>query len=265
MSIKLKVSHDENEIKFFDKDLGILGYTDFTAEIWEEISTVNWYVNESKIAKDEKTYIYTGAGKFSGLKNLHQIVMMLWYGLEEVQSAYQKDFIIEHHNNEAFDCHISNLSFASNDLNLTKAHSFDKNQPKLLQQAGVNFYKDFETGQYQITIALTGDYFLKTNESFILVDCIHLLYEDNFRIVYTDANRIVDELLENGRINFRLLSYKDFSFREGKKYIPKNGETIEGIKVITDENGNSYLVVAEGAGFIFNSTPPNKDLYKKIE
>lgn len=265
MSIKLQISHDEKEIKFFDKDLGILGFTDYTAKVWEEISTVNWYVNESKIAKNEKTYIYTGAGKFSGLKKLHQIVMMLWYGLEEVQSAYQKKFIIEHHNNEAFNCRVSNLSFASNDLNLTKAHSFDKNQPKLLQQAGVNFYKDFETEQYQISIAFTGDYFLKINGSLILVDSIHLLYEDNFRIVYTDANRIVDELLENGRINFRLLSYKDFSFKEGKIYIPKNGETVEGVQVITDENGNSYLVVAEGAGFIFNSTPPNKDLYKKGE
>lgn len=265
MSIKLQISHDEKEIKFFNKDLGILGFTDYTAKVWEEVSIVNWYVDERKIAKKEKTYIYTGANKFGDFKKLHQIVMMLWYGVEEVQYAYQRRFIIEHHNNDAFDCHISNLSFASNDLNLTKAHSFDKDQPKLLQQAGVNFYKDFGTQQYQITIAFTKDYFLSIDGKLVLVDSVHLLYEDNFRIVYTDANRIVDELLENEQINFRLLSYKTYSFKEGGSYIPKNDERVEGIQFMTDENSNSVLVVGKDAGFIFNSTPPDKDLYKKGE
>ncbi|AJE53055.1 hypothetical protein [Paenibacillus polymyxa] len=217
------------------------------------------------ILQKKRRLIYSGANKFGDFKKLHQIVMMLWYGVEEVQSAYQRRFIIEHHNNEAFDCHISNLSFASNDLNLTKAHSFDKNQPKLLQQAGVNFYKDFGTQQYQITIAFTKDYFLSIDGKLVLVDSIHLLYEDNFRIVYTDANRIVDELLENEQINFRLLSYKTYSFKEGNIYIPKNNERVEGNQFMTDENGNSVLVVGKDAGFIFNSTPPDKDLYKKGE
>lgn len=265
MSIRLQVSHDEKEIKFFNNELGILGYTDYTAKVWEEASIVNWYVDERKIIKKEKTYIYTGSNKFGNFKKLHQIVMLLWYGVEEVQSAYQRSFIIEHHNNDAFDCRISNLSFASNNLNLTKAHSFDKNQPKLLQQAGVNFYKDFGTQQYQITIAFTKDYFLSIDGKRVLVDSIYLLYEDNFRIVYTDANRIVDELLENEQIDFKLLSYKSYSFKEGKYYIPKNDEKVEGIQIITDENGNSFLVVGKDAGFIFNSTPPDRDLYKKDE
>lgn len=49
----------------------------------------------------------------------------------------EKKYIVEYHNNRAFDCNIANLSFASSDLNLTKAHSFDKNQPKLLKQEGL--------------------------------------------------------------------------------------------------------------------------------
>lgn len=265
MSTSLQICHDEKEIKFFNKDLGILAFTDYTAEVWEVVSTINWYVDERKIIKKEKTYIYTGSKKFGDFKKLHQIVMLLWYGEKEVQSAYQRRFIIEHHNNDAFDCRISNLSFATNDLNLTKAHSFDKNQPKLLQHAGVNFYKDFETQQYQITIAFTKDYILSIDGKRVLVDSIFLLYEDNFRIVYTDANRIVDELLENEQIDFKLLSYINYSFKEGKFYIPKNDEKVEGIQFITDENGNSVLVVGKDAEFIFNSTPPDQDLYKKDE
>ncbi|WP_263867651.1 hypothetical protein [Paenibacillus polymyxa] len=40
MSVKLQISHDEKEIKFFNKDLGILGFTDYTAKVWEEVSMV---------------------------------------------------------------------------------------------------------------------------------------------------------------------------------------------------------------------------------
>lgn len=263
MSVKLQISHDGEKIQFLNNDFGILGFTDFTNEIWEKLSMFNWYIDEQKFVKKEKTYIYTGSKIFGNLKKLHQIVMMLWYGNEAVQTAYQNKFIIEHHNNNEFDCYIRNLSFASNDLNLTKAHSFDKAQPKLLQLAAVNFNKDFETKQYQITIKFTRNYYLIIDEKAILVDSIYLLYEDNFRVVYTDANRIVDELLENGKINFKLLSYKHFSYKEAKIYIPKEDEKIEGIQIRTDEDGNNFLIVSDDTLFFFNSTLPDQDLYKK--
>lgn len=180
-------------------------------------------------------------------------------------SCLQKNYIVEHHNNKAFDCHINNLSFASNDLNLTKAHSFDKKQPKLLQQAAVNFYKDFETQKYQITIKFTGDFILLLKGKKVYVDNLYFLYEDNFRVVYTDANRIVDELLEMGKVDFKLLSYKELSYKEAVFYVPKKDAKLEGIKIKTNKNGNNYLVVSEDekGRFFFNSTPPDQELYKK--
>lgn len=188
--------------------------------------------------------------------------MLLWYGKEAVESAYLNKFIIEHHNNDEFDCHIRNLSFATNDLNLAKAHSFDKTRPKLLMQAAVNFYKDFETKQYQITIIFTGDFILNLNGNNILLDRIYFLYEDNFRVVFTDANRIVDELLETAKFNFKLLSHKSFSYDEAKIYITKPNEKIEGIHFRIDESGNSYMIAGEDVLFFFNSTLPNQALYK---
>lgn len=267
MSVKLEISYDDRRIQFLNKEYGIIGFTDYTPKIWEEISKVNWYVNEKKFEKGEKTYIYTGSNRFGETKQLHQIVIKLWYGEEAIKAAYAKNYIVEHHNNRAFDCQISNLSFASNDLNLTKAHSFDKTQPKLLRQAAVNFYKDFETQQYQITIAFTGEYALVLGGKAICVDRIYFLYEDNFRIVYTDANRIIDELLEVGSINFKLLSYKKLSYEEAKFYIPTDEEKVEGIKFTTDEEGNNIMIIGKDAKgtIFFNSIPPNQDLYKKEE
>lgn len=262
MKAKLQISHDDKTIQFFNEELGVLGFTDYTSEIWEELRTINWYVNKEKFIKKEKNYIYTGSNRFGGYKNLHQIVMILWYGIEALESSYEKQFIVEHHNNDAFDCHVRNLSFAHNDINLAKAHSFDKNQPKLLQQAAVNFYKDFETQHYQITIKFTGNFFLVLNEEAILLDSIYFLHEDNFRVVFTDANRIVDELLEKGKIDFRLLSHIRFSFRKAVFYIPEEEEKIEGAKFITDKNGNHFFVPDKDTVFFFNSTLPNQDLYE---
>ncbi|MGE5474534.1 MAG: hypothetical protein ACM3UU_09970 [Ignavibacteriales bacterium] len=262
MSVKLQISHDYEKIQLNNKEYGVTGLTDYTPAVWNELSAVNWYVNEREFIENKKTYIYTGSKRFGELNKLHQIVMMLWYGKEAVQSAYLNNYIIEHHNNDEFDCHIRNLSFASNDLNLAKAHTFDKTQPLLLNQAAVNFYKDFETKQYQITVKFTRDYILSVNGKSFLLDSLFLLYEDNFRVVYTDANRIVDELLEIGQVNFKLLSYKDYSFVEGKIYIPKKDEKIEGIQIRTDESGNSYITVSDDTLFFFNRTLPDQDLYK---
>ncbi|PIC83305.1 hypothetical protein [Sporosarcina sp. P1] len=265
MGVPLQLSHSDQQIQFLNKEYGIMGFTDYTPVIWEELSKVNWYVDEKKFVNDEKTYIYTGSNHFGERKSLHQIVMKLWYGEDALDAAYIKKYIVEHHNNMAFDCQIKNLSFASNDLNLTKAHSFDKTQPRLLQQAAVNFYKDFKTQQYQITIAFTGNFTLVHNKKSICIERLYLVYDNNFRVVYTDANRIVDELLEASKIDFKLLSYKYLSYKEAEIYIPKNDEEIKGIQFSTNEQGEPIMIVGKEASgkIFFNSIPPNQELFNK--
>ena len=263
MGVLLQISNDNKRIQFLNKEHGILGYTDYTSTIWRKLSKVNWYVDEKKFANDEKTYIYTGSGCFGKRRDLHQIVMILWYGEDALEAAYTKKYIVEHHNNIAFDCQIKNLSFASNNLNLTKAHSFDKTQPQLLQVAAVNFFKDFETQQYQLTIAFTGDFILIHNEKPIRIERLYLVYDNNFRVVYTDANRIVDELLENGEIDFKLLTYKNVFYAEAKYYKLQSNEEVEGLQFRTDEYGSTIILVGnEVRGkFYFNSIPPIQRLY----
>lgn len=90
MSVQLELSHNNKQIQFLNKDFGIMGFTDYTPVIWGELSKVNWYVNEKRFVNGEKTYIYTGSNRFGEIKNLHQIVMMFWYGEEAIQAAYKK-------------------------------------------------------------------------------------------------------------------------------------------------------------------------------
>lgn len=265
MRVSLQLSHNEKDIQFLNTEHGIIGFTTYTEEIWNELSKVEWKVNATEFLTNKKTYIYTNSSYFGKRKSLHQVVMILWYGDENLEDAYQKDFIVEHHDNNAFNCRISNLSFASNDLNLTKAHSFDKTQPKLTPQVAVTFYKDFTTQQYQIAVGFTELYYLSINGEPKAVERLHLVYDDDFRVVYTDANRIVVELLENKKIDFKLLSYTDFSYNEATFFKTENGEKISGVNFVKDNNGKTVIVVGDDAkgDFFFKSIPPNEDLYNK--
>lgn len=263
--MELSLSHDENKIYFRNEEYGFLGYATYDITFWNWISKVTWRVDTQKFLDGKKTYIKTSDKGFLDHSTLHQSVMVHWYGLDEFLEAKRRNFIVEHHNNQAFDCTIDNLSFAHNDLNLAKAHTFDKNQPRLIKKVGVNFYKDFSSRQYQITMIFTDNYYLVINGEYKLIDRLYLLYDDNFRIVYNDANRIVDDLLENQKINFNVLSYKKIFIKEAIFYTPKNNEKISGINFVQDDTGKTLMVIGEDAKgkVFFNSTPPLKDLYKK--
>ncbi|TKJ83721.1 hypothetical protein PaeCFBP13512_22595, partial [Paenibacillus sp. CFBP13512] len=171
----------------------------------------------------------------------------------------------EHHNNNEFNCCISNLSFASNDINLAKAHTLDKTQPILLKKMAVNFFKDFNTQKYQITLKCNDDYYLTLDNEKKLLDRIYLVYDDNFRVVYTDANRIVDELLETGEIDFKLLSYNSLDYT--LKVLVYSDEEITEIQHTQDKDGNFMIIVPDSKKdeFFFNSIPPKKELYEKDE
>lgn len=153
----LGVSHDESRIYFKQEQGSFFGYTDYTHELWKKISSVNWYVSQADIDKGNKTYIYTGSSKFDSYKKLHQVVMIHWYGIEKFTEAYENDFIVEHHDNDAFNCLIENLSFAPNSVNLAKAHTYDKERKEALPLVAINFFKDFTTQKYQITLGFYDD------------------------------------------------------------------------------------------------------------
>ena len=263
MSVLLTLTHDEKVINFINEEYEVRGITNFKKEFFDELIQVNWYVDEKKLFQNEKTYIYTGSSRFSGRKALHQVVMQSWYGKEEVEKAYEKDFIIEHHNNKAFDCTIENLSFASNDINLAKAHSFDKTRPQLLKRAAVQFFKDFTSKKYQITVFCTDDFSLIIDDQAIVIERLYLVYKDNFRLVFTDANRIVDEFLENKKIEMRLLTPIKYEYKKALFYKREDNQKISGLNFIKDADGKLVLIVGDDAKdkFWMDSIPPNTKLY----
>ncbi|MDQ0415672.1 hypothetical protein [Mesobacillus stamsii] len=255
----LGVSHDESRIYFKQEQGSFFGYTDYTHELWKKISSVNWYVSQADIDKGNKTYIYTGSSKFDGYKKLHQVVMIHWYGIEKFTEAYENDFIVEHHDNDAFNCLIENLSFAPNSVNLAKAHTYDKERKEALPLVAINFFKDFTTQKYQITLGFNKDFKIRMKDGTEKgVTVIRLVYNDDFRIVFQDASNLLYNLTKYLKFDLSKLQHIDMEITESKYIFFSNGEEIPaGIEV----DGKFVMVLSDHTRLV--SVSPNKNLYKK--
>ena len=91
----MEIWKSDDKIYFRDDNMKSLGYTEFDEKLFEKINTVNWSVSKGR-------YLYSSALK----KSLHQLVMIHWYGEEAFADSRKNNFIVEHHNNEGFDCQI---------------------------------------------------------------------------------------------------------------------------------------------------------------
>lgn len=69
----------------------------------------------------------------------------------------EKGFIVEHMNNNHMDCRICNLEFMKGNRNVAKGQYFDKESEALRHSIAVSIFKDFTTGNYQITIGCNAN------------------------------------------------------------------------------------------------------------
>lgn len=80
--------------------------------------------------------------------------MIKWYGEKAVIEAHQEGYIVEHFDNVECNCMISNLAFVSNDLNLAKAHLYDKERVKYRNIVAVNFLRILKRKNIKLHLVL---------------------------------------------------------------------------------------------------------------
>jgi hypothetical protein len=189
--IIMKVYKQGDRINFLDEEQGILGYTDYTEELWNKINLVNWKVKWGKENSQggRKGYIGTYSKKLGDYKMLHQIVMIHWYGFEALKEAYEKDFIVEHMDNNSFNCCTNNLCFAPNNVNIAKGQTYDKERIEAFPIVAISMFKDFETQKFQITVGFNKEVFKQTQNDLVGINDIRLVYDNNYRRTLMDAEK----------------------------------------------------------------------------
>lgn len=264
--MKLKVSHDGERITFISEDKKVYGFTEYTKKSWELISGLNWYINEKKLKKGDRTYIDTGSTPYGKrYRKLYEIVMCLWYGKKTVDQMRDNKYIIEHLDNNPHNCSIENLAFAHEDLNKTKAFSYDKTRPKLLSKVAMNIFKNFSTQEFEITLGFNESYTLTLEEDKktkrIPLNALYLKYFDDFELMLSNANYIATSLIKELSLNIDALNCYEYQY-DAANYLIAPVE--KSLPSLVNYNGHWYLVLNDKTRLLAIGPSWRKSLIRNI-
>lgn len=222
-----------------------LAYTEYNEELFKLLKSYTWSINGD----------YLRSGKLN--KYLHRYVMEFYYGEDAIKEADEKGFVVDHIDNNGFNCRVSNLWFIPNDLNKAKGLTFDKRRKEMVDDLTLTFYKDLKTGQFQITIAFNKEYVYQFVDKYIQVERAYYVYEDDFELVLNDAAKILQQVQKNCEFDETKLSYKKMLYVPST-YIKLKPEE-EGSMVI-ERDGKHYLILNEHTRI--GEIPPKLELYE---
>ena len=140
----VEITHENSKIylRFTgidDVDFYKTGLADYTDDLWEVISKSKW--------RTDGKYIY------SGTKTLHKIVMEYWYGIDCHKKMIENGFVVDHIDNDGFNCLYENLEFLNRIKNwFYKGNYYDIERAKKIPMAAVNIFKKKSGDKFQITI-----------------------------------------------------------------------------------------------------------------
>lgn len=234
----MKVYYQNDTIYFSEDGVDKLGYTNYTAELWEIISGTSWTVQNDN--KEKPKYI-----KSNGLgKTLHQVIIDFYFTEEVRKDAYKKDFIIEHLDNEGFNCKISNLYFLKKLTNTYKGWYFDKKSNESIPIVLIKMFHVIETQRFQITAAFNRQF--TNQESGKDLCSVKLLYDTPYDIVFQDAETLLNYILDYQKFDVaelrHLLRFKDIRVEEYEQIPPSEEyQNLQGGNVIV-RDGHAYIV-----------------------
>ncbi len=267
MTVEITRVGDEIYINHPDPNCRVIRTT-FTSDLLSQLLTVKSWSIQYKVKKskingqqvEEKKPQYLKAGA----KYFHRLVMEYLLTPDAVKDAYSKGMIIEHLNNDGFDCCFSNLQFLLKRRNIAKALTFDNDQPKAIKNAAINMFYNYEKGNYQITMVF--NVFMQNSRTGEYLQSIKLLYRTNdYWVVVQDAERLANklasdqpvvlaELLTNLRCaEIRCNTQPQIELTEEEQQLPAGSVVRRGDEVYfirrNDDNGYFQLL----------STPYDKD------
>ena len=213
-----------------------LAFATYREDYYEELSTHTWGLVNGYLSN-------TTLGGY-----LHRYMMAKWYGEDILRDLTEKGYVVDHLNNNHFDCRITNLEFLKKNRNTAKGQYFDVEAPQMRERLAVSLFKDFSTGCYQITIGC--------NDTIVRIDAdgrkhyineIKLLYNCEYPIVILDAEAILTEYESSSRISLGNLRNCDVHIQEA---ILLDLTEEEKDHAFAFRDGVPYLVIGNGDSLI---------------
>lgn len=233
MSSKNTFTKHGNEIHIYREGWDTVALTTFRNDYYDELTSVTWTEKDGYLVNNR-------------LGLLHRYIMAKWYGEDMLSHMSEQGWIVDHMNNNGYDCRISNLEFLSTHHNVAKGQTVDVESEKIRQHLAMTLCKDFSTGYYQIHLGcndLISLSYKNSNQSEFLAK-LKFLYDCDYRIVINDANDILLNYGLYGQIDISKLHYIDWEYEFRKKIVLTDEEKE---CPIIERDGEYYLVVGNNA------------------
>lgn len=225
-----------DEIHIYRKSWSKTALTTYREDYYDELTSVTWtkkgdYLSNTKLGM------------------LHRYIMEKWYGKEMLSEMSKKDWIVDHMNNNGFDCRISNLAFLPRKNNVAKGQIVDASYNDIWQHIALTLCKDFSTGYYQIHIGFNDRFLLQDPHTgtTLPIAYLKLLYTCNYRIVVIDAMSIIENYKLYKKIDIKKLNCDSWKAEPFELIIPNKEESG---KPVIERDGKILLCVGNNAWFL---------------
>lgn len=224
-----------DEIHIYREGWSTVAFTTFRDDYYDELTSVTWTEKDGYLVNNRLGF-------------LHRYIMAKWYSEDMLSHMSEQGWIVDHMNNNGYDCRISNLEFLSTHHNVAKGQTVDVSVEKMRQHLAMTLCKDFSTGYYQIHLGCNDRIFLldpNTGQSRLLAK-LKFLYDCDYRIVINDARDILLNYELYGRVNISKLHFIDWKAEFFENIVLTEEE--KGRSII-ERNGEYYLAIGNNAWF----------------
>lgn len=224
---KFELYGNDQCLSIYNEGWNSLAFATVREDYLEEIQSITWTKNGDYLF-NKKLGMY-----------LHRYIIKKWYGEQMLENMTSKGFVIDHLNNDGFDCTIENLYFLHSDENKAKGFTVDKQSEEFRSKIALRMYRDFSTGYFQTTIFFNETVILKKDDKTCHISALRLLYDQDYKIAINDAKSILDSYQLYNQIIINKLNYCDIKIEpalivelkseemnEGRSFVERNGEIL---------------------------------------
>ncbi len=142
---------------------------------------------------------------------LHIYIMKKWYGEDVYQQMKLDGYVVDHMDNDGYNCRISNLCFLLDDENKAKGMTVDKMSANKSYIA-LSMYKDFQTQLFQMTIFFNypATAVISALEKPAVVSLAYFLYDCEYEMVINDARSVLYDYRRDYSFNPEKLHFVDY-------------------------------------------------------
>ena len=218
-----KITHDSTTITISRPTFKCLASATYTEDLYNMVASTTW----TKVTSE------TGNGYLKSTKYglLHQLVIRYFYGEDVLNEAYKNNFVIDHLDNNGYDCTYGNLTLIPKKENSAKGLTYDIERAESIRKFAINITKDFNTQEFQISIAFNQPANIRIEDMEEPLAILYLRYGTEYKTTFIDARSILNDLNEEGFLNLANLRHNGLDYRKAEVMFTTHDEIASGYAI----------------------------------